>query len=321
MIRWSGRPRCGSTGISRPAADLRRAVQLLAGADASGDGLGAGLQAAALALPSDADRHRAAGRSPVRGLRVGKPIGGWIASLTGFSDAAGSIRFLAAVVFASGILCFTIYRGRAPARAFARRKGVPGAGPGQVDLARAPRNVLKIALEIVILLVIAMPLLAFLQPFLPRFPGAVLLLAALVLAGISFWRRAANLEGHVKAVSQVIVESLASRERPGTRCRTRRRCGTCASSSRAGAFRPAAAQGGQLLRREDDGGDEHREPHRGQDPRRRARRGGFLAADRERRPEGGGRPDPRRNARGGGRSAGDPDAGARAAGAPGADVR
>ncbi len=138
-----------------------------------------------------------------------RPVGRWIASLTGFPDAAARSVFLAAVVFASGILCFTIYRGARRLALSLVERAFPEPGPGQVDLARAPRNVLKIALEIVILLVIAMPLLAFLQPFLPRFPGAVLLLAALVLAGISFWRRAANLEGHVKAVSQVIVESLA----------------------------------------------------------------------------------------------------------------
>jgi hypothetical protein len=42
-------------------------------------------------------------------------------------------------------------------------------------------------LEIVILLVIAMPLPAFSQPFLPRFPGAALLPAALVAAGIRGW--------------------------------------------------------------------------------------------------------------------------------------
>ena len=87
-------------------------------------------------------------------------------------------------------------------------RAFPDAGPDRVDLASAPRRAMIVTLELATLLLICMPLFAFLQPFLPRFPGAILLLSALVLFGISFWRRAANLEGHVKAVSQVIVESV-----------------------------------------------------------------------------------------------------------------
>lgn len=139
----------------------------------------------------------------------GRTTGAWVAAITGLSETAARYLFLAAVVFLSGILCCTIYRGARRLALSLVGKAFPEPGAGQVDLARAPRNVLKIMLEIVILLVVAMPLLAFFQPFLPRFPGAALLLAALVLAGVTFWRRAANLEGHVKAVSQVIVESIA----------------------------------------------------------------------------------------------------------------
>ncbi len=138
-----------------------------------------------------------------------RTIGAWLADITGLSESAARNLFLAVVVFLSGILCCTIYRGARRLALSLVEKAFPEPGPGQIDLAKAPRNVLKIMLEIVILLVIAMPLLAFFQPFLPRFPGAALLLAALVLSGVTFWRRAANLEGHVKAVSQVIVESLA----------------------------------------------------------------------------------------------------------------
>ncbi len=136
------------------------------------------------------------------------PIGRWIASLTGLSRTSARYVFLAAVVFLSGIFCYAIYRGARRLVLSLVEKAFPKAGPGQVDLAKSPRNALIVTLEIVILLVVTMPLLAFFQPFLPRFPGAALLLAVLVLLGISFWRRAANLEGHVKAVSQVIVECL-----------------------------------------------------------------------------------------------------------------
>jgi CPA2 family monovalent cation:H+ antiporter-2 len=63
-------------------------------------------------------------------------------------------------------------------------------------------------LQIGIALLVGLPLLAIFQPFLPGFPAAAILLGVLILLGILFWRGAANLEGHMKAVSQVIVDHL-----------------------------------------------------------------------------------------------------------------
>jgi CPA2 family monovalent cation:H+ antiporter-2 len=88
-------------------------------------------------------------------------------------------------------------------------KAMPHAEPGKLDLAAAPRRALLVTLQIGIVLLVGMPLLAIFQPFLPGFPVAVPLVGVLLLLGILFWRGAANLEGHVKAVSQVIVDQLS----------------------------------------------------------------------------------------------------------------
>jgi CPA2 family monovalent cation:H+ antiporter-2 len=91
---------------------------------------------------------------------------------------------------------------------------MPQAESGKLDLAAAPRRALIVTLQIGIVLLVGMPLLAIFQPFLPGFPAAAILMGVLILLGILFWRGAANLEGHVKAVSQVIVEHL--RKQTGT---------------------------------------------------------------------------------------------------------
>jgi CPA2 family monovalent cation:H+ antiporter-2 len=133
----------------------------------------------------------------------------WIASGTGISVSTARYAFLAAVVLLSGVFCFGLVRGAWRLVDSLVVKAMPQAEPGKLDLAAAPRRALLVTLQIGIVLLVGMPLLAIFQPFLPGFPVAVPLLGVLILLGILFWRGAANLEGHVKAVSQVIVDHLS----------------------------------------------------------------------------------------------------------------
>jgi CPA2 family monovalent cation:H+ antiporter-2 len=64
-------------------------------------------------------------------------------------------------------------------------------------------------------LLTAAPVLAVTQPFLPGVPGAALLLAIAVALGVAAWRGAADLQGHVRAGAQVIVEALGRHSRGG----------------------------------------------------------------------------------------------------------
>ncbi|OJH34311.1 cation:proton antiporter [Cystobacter ferrugineus] len=84
---------------------------------------------------------------------------------------------------------------------------------GRLDRAAAPRRALVVTLQLASVLGVGAPLVAITQPFLPRFLGAAVLLVLLAVLGMGFWRSATNLQGHVRAGSQVIVEALASQSR------------------------------------------------------------------------------------------------------------
>jgi CPA2 family monovalent cation:H+ antiporter-2 len=79
-----------------------------------------------------------------------------------------------------------------------------------LDMAAAPRRALLVTLQLAILLVAGIPLVAVTQPFLPSSSGVVVLLIGVLALALPFWRSAANLQGHVRAGAQVIVEALAT---------------------------------------------------------------------------------------------------------------
>lgn len=83
-------------------------------------------------------------------------------------------------------------------------------GTGRVDRADAPRRALVVTLEIGILLVTALPVLAVTQPFLPPFRGALLLGGALAVLAVAAWRSAQNLEGHMRAGAELLVDAVRS---------------------------------------------------------------------------------------------------------------
>jgi CPA2 family monovalent cation:H+ antiporter-2 len=87
---------------------------------------------------------------------------------------------------------------------------LPERSDDKVDLAAAPRRALVVTLQLAVVLLVGAPLVALTQPFLPGLAAAFALVLVLVLLGVAFWRSAENLEGHVRAGAQVIVEALAS---------------------------------------------------------------------------------------------------------------
>jgi CPA2 family monovalent cation:H+ antiporter-2 len=81
---------------------------------------------------------------------------------------------------------------------------------GKVDRADAPRRALVVTLEVAILLLTALPVLAATQPFVPPFRGALILGAALALLAVAAWRSAQNLEGHIRAGAELLVDAVRS---------------------------------------------------------------------------------------------------------------
>lgn len=90
---------------------------------------------------------------------------------------------------------------------------LPARVDGKVDLAAAPRRVLLVTLQVVIVLLVGVPVVAVTQPFLRGFTGPLLVLALLAALGVALWRGATSLQGHVRAGAQVIVEALAAQSR------------------------------------------------------------------------------------------------------------
>lgn len=84
---------------------------------------------------------------------------------------------------------------------------------GRLDRAAAPRRALVVTLQLASVLAVGAPLVALTQPFLPGVLGAGVLLVLLVVLGVSFWRSATHLQGHVRAGSQVIVAALAAQSK------------------------------------------------------------------------------------------------------------
>jgi CPA2 family monovalent cation:H+ antiporter-2 len=92
---------------------------------------------------------------------------------------------------------------------------LPSAAEGRADLSAAPRRALVVTLQLAIVLLTGLPVLAMTQPFLGGVYAPFLLAMLLVVLGIAFWRGASELEGHVRAGAQAIVEALVAQARRG----------------------------------------------------------------------------------------------------------
>ncbi len=82
-----------------------------------------------------------------------------------------------------------------------------------MDTAAASRRALLVTIQIGILLVVGVPLLAVTQPFISSLPAFAILGAIGLLLAFALWRSATNLQGHVRAGAQVILEALATQTR------------------------------------------------------------------------------------------------------------
>lgn len=86
---------------------------------------------------------------------------------------------------------------------------LPDRPQGRPDLADAPRRALVAVFQLATVVLVALLVIAVTQPFVPGVPGAVVLLVLLAVLGLAFWRSAKQLQGHLRAGAQAIVEALA----------------------------------------------------------------------------------------------------------------
>jgi CPA2 family monovalent cation:H+ antiporter-2 len=135
----------------------------------------------------------------------------YLAQSLGLRESASRVLLLAAAVALATPLCIGIFR-------IARRLGLaiaaialPRAAAGKVDPAAAPRGALVITVQVAVVLLVGLPLMALTQPFLTGMQGAIALALVLAVLGFAFWRGTTNLEGHVRAGAELIVEALGAR--------------------------------------------------------------------------------------------------------------
>ncbi len=135
----------------------------------------------------------------------------WLAAQLGLSTTAASATIIASAALISLPFCWGIFR-------IAQRLGMvlaesilPRILGEELDYAAAPRRALVVTLQLAVVLLLALAIFAITQPFLPLAAGAIAVAAVVALFGVAFWRRAADLHGHVKAAAQAIVEALAAR--------------------------------------------------------------------------------------------------------------
>jgi CPA2 family monovalent cation:H+ antiporter-2 len=123
----------------------------------------------------------------------------------------------ALVVIAAILLSLPFFIGlfrstRALARTLAA-KAFP-APEGRSDTAAAPRKALHLALRLASVLLIGALLLALTQPFVPAPYGALVVFVALAVVGVAFWRSARELEEHVRAGAQQVLDTLKRQSAP-----------------------------------------------------------------------------------------------------------
>jgi monovalent cation:H+ antiporter-2, CPA2 family len=127
----------------------------------------------------------------------------------GVSETIGLIIVTAGAMIIATPLVVGIFRSARRLGFILAVRALPSAGRRAVDFAAAPRRALVAILQLAMLMLVAVPLLAVTQPFLPLYPGIALILLVVVLLGIGLWRSALNLQGHAQAGAQMIVSALA----------------------------------------------------------------------------------------------------------------
>ena len=130
----------------------------------------------------------------------------------GMSELLARSLVVGAAIALSAPFCIGVVRASQKLGLALARLALPAEKHKRVDFAAAPR-MLVVTFQLASVLLVGTPLLALTQPFLPGVPAAVLLALVVVALGVTFWRSAANLQGHVRAGAEVILEALAAQSR------------------------------------------------------------------------------------------------------------
>jgi CPA2 family monovalent cation:H+ antiporter-2 len=182
--------RLRATSPSRPTAPIARLVRLLVVDVAL---LSALIIAVATQLNAVAGALVEALAVSARAARVVVIVAGWAASMPLILGIGRLARRLGSTL---------------AERALPQRQG-------KADLDAAPRRTLRVTLQLGITFVIGVVVVAVTQPFLPSYSGPLVLTMLFAGFGVAIWRSATDLESHVRAGAQAVVEALTAYARKG----------------------------------------------------------------------------------------------------------
>jgi CPA2 family monovalent cation:H+ antiporter-2 len=90
---------------------------------------------------------------------------------------------------------------------------MPSRTDNAMDLAEAPRRTLVVTLQLAIVLLVGLPLVIAVEPFIPGLPAAITFAVIVLLLAFGFWKSAANFHGHVTAGAEMMAELLATKKK------------------------------------------------------------------------------------------------------------
>ncbi len=141
----------------------------------------------------------------------------WAQDILGISELVARLLVIGAALALSARFCIGVFRVSQRLGLTLARLALPAEKKKRVDFAAAPRRMLMVTFQLFGVLLVGVPLLALTQPFLPDAVGATVLGLLVAVLGVTFWRSAANLQGHVRAGAQVILETLAAQSHDPTK--------------------------------------------------------------------------------------------------------
>jgi K+:H+ antiporter len=132
----------------------------------------------------------------------------------GLSEMIARWLAIATAIALSAPFCIGVVRVSQKLGLTLARLALPAEKDRRVDFAAAPRRMLIVTFQLASVLLVGLPLLALTQPFLPGASGALVLVVLMVVLSVAFWRSATNLQGHVRAGAEVVLEALAAQSHP-----------------------------------------------------------------------------------------------------------
>ena len=141
-------------------------------------------------------------------------IAAWLEARLGVEPAGALTIIIAGAALVSLPLLWGLWRVGQKLGATIAETAIPKAGGG-VDFDAAPRKSLVMALQLAVTMVAGLVVAAVTQPFLRGYWGFLVLLVIGAVYGLAFWRSAADLDKHVTAGSQAVVEALTKYARAG----------------------------------------------------------------------------------------------------------